>query len=132
MEGEIRLSQLLKSLNPVLQPGEYVFCLVADLSQLHGEEAILVFKEAEGITVILEKQVADRLQLRYSLMTAWITLTVHSSLAAIGLTAAFTQALAAEGISCNVVAAFYHDHIFVPVEDSKKAIETLINLSKNK
>jgi uncharacterized protein len=132
MEGEIRLSQLLKSLNPVLQPGEYVFCLVADLSQLHGEEAILVFKEAEGITVILEKQVADRLQLRYSLMTAWITLTVHSSLAAIGLTAAFTQALAAEGISCNVVAAFYHDHIFVPVKDSKKAIETLINLSKNR
>lgn len=132
MEGEIRLNQLLKSLNPVLQPGEYVFCLVADLSQLHGEEAILVFKEAEGITVILEKQVADRLQLRYSLMTAWITLTVHSSLAAIGLTAAFTQALAAEGISCNVVAAFYHDHIFVPVEDSKKAIETLINLSKNR
>jgi uncharacterized protein len=130
MEGEIRLSQLLKSLNPVLQPGEYVFCLVADLSQLHGEEAILVFKEAEGITVILEKQVADRLQLRYSLMTAWIALTVHSSLAAIGLTAAFTQALAAEGISCNVVAAFYHDHIFVPVKDSKKAIETLINLSK--
>jgi uncharacterized protein len=132
MEGEIRLSQLLKSLNPVLQPGEYVFCLVADLSQLQGEEAILVFKEAEGITVILEKQVADRLQLRYSLMTAWITLTVHSSLAAIGLTAAFTQALAAEGISCNVVAAFYHDHIFVPVKDSKKAIETLINLSKNR
>lgn len=132
MEGEIRLSPLLKSLNPVLQPGEYVFCLVADLSQLHGEEAILVFKEAEGITVILEKQVADRLQLRYSLITAWITLTVHSSLAAIGLTAAFTQALAAEGISCNVVAAFYHDHIFVPVKDSKKAIETLIHLSKKR
>jgi uncharacterized protein len=132
MEGEIRLSQLLKSLNPVLQPGEYVFCLVADLSQLHGEEAILVFKEAEGITVILEKQVADRLQLRYSLITAWITLTVHSSLAAIGLTAAFTQALAAEGISCNIVAAFYHDHIFVPVKDSKKAIETLIHLSKKR
>jgi hypothetical protein len=132
MEGEIRLSQLLKSLNPVLQPGEYVFCLVVDLSQLHGEEAILVFKEAEGLTVILEKQVADRLQLRYSLMTAWITLTVHSSLAAIGLTAAFTQALAAEGNSCNVVAAFYHDHIFVPVKDSKKAIETLIHLSKKR
>ena len=68
---------------------------------------------------------ADSLKLEYSFVASWITLTVHSSLEAVGLTAAFSKALSQEGISCNVVAAFYHDHIFVGKNDADKAMEIL-------
>jgi len=63
--------------------------------------------------------------LEYSFVASWITLTVHSSLEAIGLTAAFSAALSQEGIICNVVAAFYHDHIFVGKSYTLKAMEIL-------
>ena len=59
----------------------------------------------------------------------WITLDVHSSLEAVGLTAAVSAALAEENISCNVVAAYYHDHLFVPVADAERAMETLMRLT---
>ena len=90
----------------------------------------MTFKEAEGFTIILTKQTADNLQLHYTFIAAWITLTVHSSLQAVGLTAAFSTALSQAGISCNVVAAFYHDHIFVAKVDTEKAIAVLHQLSK--
>ena len=88
------------------------------------------FKETEGTTLILKKEIADKHQLHYPFVAAWITLTIHSSLTAVGLTAAFATALAAENISCNVVAAFYHDHIFMGVGDAKKAMEVLDKISK--
>ena len=69
------------------------------------------------------------MSLSYSLVCAWITLTVHSSLEAVGLTAAVSRALAEENISCNVVAAYYHDHLFVPVGDGERAMEVLLALS---
>ena len=71
----------------------------------------------------------DKLGLNYSFVASWITLTVHSSLEAVGLTAAFSKALAEKGISCNVVAAFYHDHLFVRQQDAAAAMETLKGLS---
>ena len=73
-------------------------------------------REAEGYTVVLNRQVADSLALDYNFVASWITLTVHSALDAVGLTAAFSNALAQNGISCNVVAGYYHDHIFVAVK----------------
>jgi hypothetical protein len=69
------------------------------------------------------------LGLAYTQIFAWITLTVHSSLEAVGLTAAFSRALTEAGISCNVVAAYYHDHIFVPTRDAGQAMQVLKNLS---
>jgi hypothetical protein len=72
---------------------------------------------------------ADKLKLDYSFIASWITLTVHSSLDAVGLTAAFSRALSDEGISCNVVAAFYHDHIFVDRKDAEKAMQVLSRFS---
>jgi uncharacterized protein len=70
------------------------------------------------------------LQLSYSFVAAWITLTVHSSLEAVGLTATFSKALAENNISCNVVAAYYHDHIFVDAKDAAKAMKILHILSE--
>lgn len=74
---------------------------------------------------ILKKEIAEKLNLEYSMIMSWITLSVHSSLEAVGLTAAFAKALSDKGISCNVVAAFYHDHIFVSKKDTEKAMQIL-------
>jgi uncharacterized protein len=130
MSGETNLAQLLKTMQPALNEGAYVFCVVKDLNQINLNDVLMLFKEAEGHTLILKKEVADHLELPYGFVAAWITLTVHSSLEAVGLTAAFSKALAEKGVSCNVVAAFYHDHIFVDTKDADKAMDILQLLSK--
>jgi hypothetical protein len=123
--GETNLSQLLRTMRPELQPGTYVFCTVASLTGLDLTECLGTFREQEGITLILPQTTAERLQLAYTFRAAWITLTVHSALEAVGLTAAFAQVLARAGISCNVVAAYYHDHIFVAGQDADEAMRLL-------
>lgn len=125
MSGEKDLQQLLKSMKPEHNSGDYVFCKVESLEQINLNEVEMFFREKEGITLILKKEIAEILKLEYSVIMAWITLTVHSSLEAVGLTAAFSKALSENGISCNVVAAFYHDHIFVNKKDIGKAMEIL-------
>ena len=129
MSGETDLANMLRTLTPVRQPGTYVFCTVASLHGLELSECIGQFREPEGITLILPQATADRLQLPYSYEAAWLILTVHSSLEAVGLTAAFAQALATAQISCNVVAGYYHDHLFVATRDADKALETLRRLA---
>jgi uncharacterized protein len=116
--GEINLQILLKNMEPILHQGEYVFCTVSALETINA------------ITVILPKQAADQAGLKYTATMGWITLNVHSSLEAVGLTATFSQALAAEGISCNVVAAYYHDHIFINFEYAEKAMSALRKLAE--
>jgi uncharacterized protein len=130
MPGEKDLNTLLKTMKPKHNIGDYVFCVVNDLSIINPDDIILIFKEEEGDTIIIKKELADSLKLNYSFVAAWITLTVHSSLAAVGLTAAFSTALSNAGISCNVVAAFYHDHVFVDNKDAEKAMEILGRFSK--
>jgi hypothetical protein len=131
MSGETDLTQLLRTMTPVLQPGTYVFCNVASLGGFDLTQIIGFFREAEGVTLILPQTIADQLQLAYSYEAAWLTLTVHSSLAAVGLTAAFSKVLADAQISCNVVAAYYHDHIFVAVQDADRALHALKQLAAN-
>lgn len=116
-------------MRPKLNEGEYVFCTVPASQTIDPANFIGSFKEAEGLTVILNKETADNLNLHYTFVSAWITLTIHSSLEAVGLTATFSAALAKEGISCNVIAAYYHDHIFVAKEDNVKAMQVLKQLS---
>ncbi len=118
-------------MTPKLNPGEYVFTSAKDLDNVLRADTLFEFKEAEGITLIIDRKKADSLGLPYSYVTAWITLTVHSSLEAVGFTAAFSAAMADENISCNVVAAYYHDHIFVPQKDAGKAVGILEALAKN-
>jgi hypothetical protein len=130
MAGEKDLAKLLKTLQPRLNPGDYVFCTIKDLMQIDFSKIIMSFREEEGITVVLEKQVADELNMEYPFIASWITLTVHSSLSAVGLTAAFSQAFTDENISCNVVAGYFHDHIFVDHKDGQKAMSVLSRLAK--
>lgn len=129
MSGEKDLHQLLKSMKPEHISGDYVFCKVERLEKIDLNNIEMFFKEKEAITLILKKEIADTLKLEYSVLMSWITLTVHSSLEAIGLTAAFSKALSEREISCNVVAAYYHDHIFVNKKDVHKAIEILNSFS---
>ncbi|MEZ2338708.1 ACT domain-containing protein [Mucilaginibacter sp. RCC_168] len=129
MTGETNLTTLLKNMTPVLNEGDYVYCTVSSLQSIDPADILGLFKEAEGFTFILKKEIADQLQLEYSYIAAWITLTIHSSLEATGLTAAFSTTLAQEGISCNVIAAYYHDHIFVAKADAAKAMDALKKLS---
>jgi uncharacterized protein len=123
MTEETNLDILLKTMKPFHNEGDYVFCTTT--SKINIEDVIMLFTENEGTTLILTKENADLLELPYSFIAVWITLTAHSSLAASGFTAAFSTALAKENISCNVVAAFYHDHIFVDKKDAEKAMEVL-------
>ncbi|CAA9198895.1 ACT domain-containing protein [Flavobacterium collinsii] len=125
MSGEKDLQQLLKSMKPEHNLGDYVFCKVEKLDGVELNDIEMFFKEKEAITLILKKEIADALKLDYSVVMSWITLTVHSSLEAVGLTAAFSKALSEHEISCNVVAAFYHDHIFIAQKDTEKAMEIL-------
>ena len=125
MIGETNLHTLLKTMKPKLNIGDFVFCTIKSLTTVDINDTVLIFKEEEGITIIVKKEIADTLNLEYSFIASWITLTVHSSLDAIGLTATFSNALSDNGISCNVIAAYYHDHIFVDKKDAEKAINIL-------
>jgi hypothetical protein len=129
MSGEKDLQQLLKSMKPEHHLGDYVFCKVGTLEKINIHEVEMFFKEKEAITLILKQEIADKWQLDYSVVMSWITLTVHSSLEAVGLTAAFSKALSEKDISCNVVAAFYHDHIFVNKKDADTAMQILNSFS---
>jgi hypothetical protein len=128
MHGETDLKTILKTLTPIHNKGEYVFCTVAGTYEINRADILGSFSEKEGLTVIVEKQIADRLGLPYTFISSWITLNVHTSLEAVGLTAIISKALADNGISCNIVAANYHDHIFVPVKDAANTMKVLQQL----
>lgn len=130
MSGETNLDNLIRNMRPTLNEGKYVFCTVDTLETAAGLNPLCMFRETEAVTIILPKAQAEEASLPCSAPLAWITLTVHSSLEAVGLTAAVSKALTQADISCNVVAAYYHDHIFVPLEDAGRAMEVLEKLAK--
>lgn len=115
MTGEKDLQILLSSMQPELHASEYVFCSLEPraFSRL-SISPLLVFREAEGVTLVLTVAQALEHDLPFEATWAWIELTVHSSLSAVGFLAAISRTLAQAGISLNVVSAYYHDHLFVP------------------
>jgi hypothetical protein len=130
MAGEEDLDTLLVLLEPSLLPGDFVFCTAANLK--YGDFAELQplasYQEEEGLTLVLAKQSADVAGLAYDSVFNCITLMVHSSLEAVGLTAAVSGKLAANGISANVMAAYHHDHVFVPENKAQVALQLLTEL----
>lgn len=122
------LEQLLASMQPELNDGAYVFSSVASDRDVSLLAPVATFREREGLTLIIDERTALREGLPVLYRAAWITLTVHSDLQAVGLTAAVAEALTKASISCNVVAAAFHDHIFVPVERAADALAQLAGL----
>ena len=129
--GEKDLRKLLKNMSPVLRDGEYVFLTFAKAR--YGEqdelEPIAAFVESEGLTLVVPKTSAQNRKLDFDGVFKCITLQVHSSLDAVGLTAAFATTLTEHGISANVIAGFYHDHIFVATQDADQAMSALRKLA---
>ncbi len=128
MSGELNLEILLKNMKPVLNDGTYVFCTTLNTEKIDISKVIGSFKEKEGTTLIVTKEYADVMGLSYTSIMSWISLEIHSSLEAVGLTATFSKVLAKNDISCNVMAGYYHDHIFVLKNDAEKAIDLLQSL----
>lgn len=134
MTGIKSLDKLLESMSPKLDSDEYVFCTTSQgaLKESLSLSPIATFQEEEGLTLVLLKEVADNAGVKYEGVFSKITLTVHSSLEAVGLTAAISSALAKNDISANVIAAYYHDHVFVPKRDAVKSVKILESLSETK
>ncbi len=131
MSGETDLGKLLASLSPQLMSGEYVFTSFENAQ--YGDylelAPIAAMMESEGLTLVITKQRADEHSISYDAVFSGITLKIHSSLEAVGLTAAFAKKLTEHGISANVIAGFYHDHLFVQTKDAADAMNALAELS---
>lgn len=126
MTGETKLAALLAGMRPSLQPGVFVFCSIpSDHAVPQGAEPVMLFREAEGITLILREEEADAAGLAKTFACRMITLEIHSSLEAVGFLAAITARLAAAGMGVNPVSAFYHDHLFVPAGRAEEAMAIL-------
>ena len=122
-ESDLRV--LLSDLSPEAHPGRYVYATVPDGTLPGGVAPVVTVREGEGLTLVLPEAEAAAAGLTYTYVAGWITLRVHSALAAVGLTAAVSLALTDAGISCNVVAGFHHDHLFVPADRADEAIAIL-------
>ena len=88
----------------------------------------MLFREAEGLTVISTIDAAQELGLDFAFACRMITCNIHSSLQAVGFIAEMSRALTEKGIGINPVSAFYHDHLFVPIGREQDAISTLEEL----
>ena len=130
MAAERDLAALLRDMKPDMPDGIFVFCTIAPDEEIPASiKPLLTFREAEGTTLVIRQEEAERIGLSHQFPSRLITLTVHSSLEAVGFLAAITARLAEAGISVNAVSAFYHDHLFVPVHRADDALALLRSMS---
>lgn len=129
--GEMDLPTLLSTMSPLLDPTTYVYVTTHEpLSAiLPALQPKLLFQEPEGATVITTRDLAAAHGYAHSFACRMITLRIHSSLEAVGFMAAIAARLTEAGVSANVVSAFFHDHLFVPVGKEELAMEVLRELS---
>jgi len=126
MAGILELNTLLKTMNPELKQDEYIFCCLAgSLADYVHLNPLASYVENEGLTLILNADTAEKAGITYESKYNLITLNVHSSLEAVGLTAAVSAKFTEHNISANVVAAFYHDHIFIQTDKAQAAMKAL-------
>lgn len=122
--------EMIGRMEPVIEPGAFVFVALGDdarAARVAGA-ALCLYREAEGLSAILPVAMARDEGLPCDQPMRCITLTVHSALDGVGLTAAVSGALAREGIPCNMVAAYHHDHAFVPAAMAEDALRVLRGL----
>jgi hypothetical protein len=132
MPGERNLAVLLQNMKPEIHEGVFVFCSVPEDRQIPATlRPIHIFREREGTAFIVRREEAESAGLSYQFASRLITLTVHSSLEAIGFLSAITSRLAEAGISVNAVSAFYHDHLFVPEHKADEALHHLQDMAKH-
>ena len=132
MTGETDLKKLLGSMTPELLSGTFVFATLAPgVPQPEGLEPTMLFREREGITLILREEDARAVGLEATFRCRMVTLNIHSSLEAVGFLAAITTRLATAGMGVNPVSAFYHDHLFVPADRAEEALGLLRQLAKD-
>lgn len=132
--GEQDLNTLLSTLSVKLHDPTYVFVTIpatnpAPAELLTSSSAVMVFREAEGLTVITTVDVAESFGLDYVFRSKMLMLEVQSSLEAIGFMAAITKILAEKGIGCNPVSAYFHDHLFVAEGHALAALSCLQDLA---
>ena len=123
VSGETDLDKMLTSLQVERRPGVFTYAAVAVLTPELLAAAHGMVNEAEAITLVLPVEAAELAGLPVDIELAWLSLTVQSSLEAVGLTAAFAAILGAHDIACNVLAGYHHDHILVPVDKAQLAID---------
>lgn len=130
MSGETNLDTLLRSMQPILQPGTYVFATVDPSTDTAHLSPRMTFDEIEGKTLILLQETAVSQGIDHEFPSRMITLNIHSALDAVGFIAAVATKLACLGMGVNPVAAFHHDHLFVPADRAEDAMAALRDLSK--
>ena len=131
MPGEGNLETLLKDMKPEMQQDIFVFCSIPEGQEIPAAlRPVHIFREREGTALIVRREQAEGAELPHQFASRMITLTVHSSLEAVGFLAAITARLAAAGISVNAVSGFYHDHLFVPEHRADEALRHLQDMSR--
>lgn len=133
MNEHAELVDMLGRLDPELDPVEYIYCSLPEVTLIQACSLgpIAVFQEREGLSLVLPRTMADSKQVAYSQVFRRISLGLHSSLEAVGLTAVIATALTASDVSANVIAGFYHDHFLVPAAQAEKALEAIRELQCN-
>ncbi|MFC5586357.1 ACT domain-containing protein [Nitratireductor kimnyeongensis] len=122
---------MLSGLRPVLSEGVYVFCTARqDTAGELLKDALGAFKEEEGVTLVLSLEQARAHGFDTDMPMRRIVLNVYSALDGVGLTGSVATALAEKNIPCNMIAAFHHDHIFVPEKLAEKALSVLLNVQQ--
>jgi len=131
--GVVRAArEMIAGMQPRLRPEVYVFatCAGGEHPPALLNAAIGLFREDEGLSLILPVDTARADGFGNEMQMRCITLSVHSALDGVGLTAAVADALAAQSIACNMVAAYHHDHVFVPAAQAEEALRVLLALQE--
>ena len=129
--GERDLTVLQRDIAPELHEETFVYCTFADFEVPSGLQPICTFREREGLTAVVRRDDALRRGFAHQFESRLVTLSVHSSLHAVGFIARVATALAAAGIACNAVAAFHHDHLFVPADRADDAMRILRDIASS-
>lgn len=131
MVGEKDLKKLLENLSPVLLEEEYIFCSMpgSNYGEFNSLKPIASFLEKEGLTLVVEKEKAKQANIKFQATFRCISLGVHSDLVSVGLTAKISSVLFEQNISANIIAGYFHDHVFVPSNQALRAFDFLKKLT---